>query len=41
MSLTTDGVDDLQALNHPSIIKLLRVVNEANHIVLIFELLEG
>lgn len=30
-----------QALNHPSIIKLLRVINEPNHVVLVFELLDG
>jgi serine/threonine protein kinase len=30
-----------QALNHPSIIKLLRVINEPNHVVLVIELLEG
>lgn len=31
----------VQALNHPSIIKLLRVINEPNHVVLVIELLEG
>ncbi len=38
---TTTEIQCLTALNHPSIIKLLRVVNEPNHVVLIFELLEG
>ncbi|KAF1774526.1 KHA domain [Phytophthora cactorum] len=41
--LTNDKValKFILALNHPSIIKLLRVINEPNHIVLVFELLEG
>ncbi|KAH7459814.1 hypothetical protein PRIC1_011078 [Phytophthora ramorum] len=38
---TTTEIQCLTALNHPSIIKLLRVINEPNHIVLVFELLEG
>ncbi|KAF1318183.1 Camk/camkl protein kinase, partial [Globisporangium splendens] len=41
--LTNDKValKFILALNHPSIIKLLRVINEPNHVVLVFELLEG
>ncbi|GLE05006.1 hypothetical protein PINS_up013990 [Pythium insidiosum] len=38
---TTTEIQCLTALNHPSIIKLLRVINEPNHVVLVFELLEG
>ncbi|KAG7380959.1 hypothetical protein PHYBOEH_011238 [Phytophthora boehmeriae] len=38
---TTTEIQCLMALNHPSIIKLFRVINEPNHIVLVFELLEG
>ncbi|RHY14174.1 hypothetical protein DYB28_000899 [Aphanomyces astaci] len=38
---TTTEIQCLTALNHPSIIKLIRVFNEPNHVVLVFELLEG
>ncbi|KDO33668.1 CAMK/CAMKL protein kinase [Saprolegnia parasitica CBS 223.65] len=38
---TTTEIQCLTALNHPSIIKLIRVFNEPNHVVLVFELLDG
>ncbi|OQS02759.1 kinase [Thraustotheca clavata] len=38
---TTTEIQCLTALNHPSIIKLIRVFNEPNHVILVFELLEG
>ncbi|CCI44254.1 unnamed protein product [Albugo candida] len=38
---TTTEIQCLTALNHPNIIKLNRVVNEPNHVVLLIELLEG
>ena len=38
---TTTEIQCLTALNHPNIIKLLRIMNEPSHMVLCVELLEG
>ena len=38
---TTTEIQCLTALNHPNVIKLLKVMNEPEHLVLGIELLEG